>query len=167
MNVVKQRHTMPSDIQIDYLANHPEHVPMLAKWFYEEWKAFYTDKTEADVAQSIRERLNVDRIPLALIALRNEQPVGTVCLKHHDMDTRRDLGPWLAGMYVERSNRRKGIGSQLVDSILREASSLGITHLYLHTPSAEGFFSKLNWSVLERTTYKELSVTIMQRTDFV
>ena len=140
---------------------------MLAKWFWEEWKPFYTGKTEADVAQSIRERLNVDRIPLALLALQNEQPVGTVCLKHQEMDTREDLGPWLAGMYVERANRRKGIGSQLVDSMLRKASSLGITHLYLYTPEAEGFFSKLNWSVLERTTYKELSVAIMQRTDFV
>jgi GNAT superfamily N-acetyltransferase len=158
---------MARDVEIDYLANHPEHVPVLAGWFWGQWRPFYTDRTEADVEQSIRERLSVDRIPLALIALREGQPVGTVCLKHDDMDTRRDLGPWLAGMYVEQSHRGKGIGSRLVDSILREAGSLGIQHLYLFTPSAEGFFAKLNWSVLERTTYRGFGVTIMERKDFV
>ena len=157
---------MASDVEIDYLANHPDHVPVLAGWFWDQWRAFYTDRTQADVEQSIRERLSVDRIPLALIALQGGRPVGTVCLKHHDMDTRRELGPWLAGMYVEQSHRRRGIGSQLVDSILREAGSLGVRHLYLFTPSAEGFFAKLSWTVLERTTYREFRVTIMERKGF-
>lgn len=140
---------------------------MLAKWFYKEWRQLYDGKTEADVAQSIRERLNIGKIPLALLALQDEKPVGTVCLKHHDMDTRMDLGPWLAGIYVDPANRRKGIGKQLVDSIINEAGLLGVTHLYLYTPSARDFFARLNWSELETTTYKGLDVTVMERKDFV
>lgn len=87
-------------IQIDYLANYPKCVPKLANWFYDEWNEFYDGMTVKDVAKTINDRLNYDKIPLAFVAFYNKTVVGTVCLKQYDIDTRKDLSPWLAGLYV-------------------------------------------------------------------
>jgi len=86
-------------MNIAYLADHKEVIPLLARWFYQEWAYLHPERTLADVERLIAERVNTDRIPLALLAFDGRELLGTVCLKVHDMDTRLDLTPWLAGLY--------------------------------------------------------------------
>jgi N-acetylglutamate synthase-like GNAT family acetyltransferase len=86
-----------------------------------------------------------------------------VCLKVHDMDTRLDLTPWLAGLYVKAPRRRQGIGITLVSAIEKKAHELGIERLYLYTPESEVFYSRLGWQIKERTEYHGYSVTLMQK----
>ena len=150
-------------IQIDYLANYSQWISTLAGWFYDEWEEFYNGKSMEDVAETIRERLNYNQIPITLVALHENIVIGTVCLKAHDMDTRKDLSPWLAGLYVTEPYRKNGIGTLLVNSIVQEAIRLSISKLYLYTPKTEIFYSGLGWSLLEKTIYKGISVTIMER----
>jgi len=150
-------------MNISYLADHTEVIPMLAQWFYKEWSYLYPGKTLADVEQLIGERININRIPLALVAFNNQELIGTVCLKVHDMDTHLDLSPWLAGLYVSESMRLNGIGSMLVSAIEKKASELGIEKLYLHTPESETFYLKLGWQLKERTNYHGFPVSIMQK----
>ena len=45
------------------------------------------------------------------------------------------------------------------------SSSLGFHTVYLFTPSAEHFFSRLGWSVVEHTLYRNTDVTIMSHTE--
>jgi hypothetical protein len=87
-------------MNIAYLTDHKEVIPILAQWFYKEWAYLHPERTLADVERLIRERANIDRIPVALVAFEGQELLGTVCLKVHDMDTRLDLTPWLAGLYV-------------------------------------------------------------------
>jgi GNAT superfamily N-acetyltransferase len=49
----------------------------------------------------------------------------------HDMDTRMDLSPWLAGVFVAPHHRRRGVGAALVQRIIDEATGLGVEQLYL------------------------------------
>ncbi len=90
-------------MNIEYLAFHKEVIPTLAQWFYEEWSYLYPERTFSDVKRLIAERAQADKIPVALVAYDGEELLGTVCLKVHDMDTRLDLTPWLAGLYVSAS----------------------------------------------------------------
>ena len=150
-------------MNISYLADHTEVIPVLAQWFYKEWSYLHPGKTLADVEQLIGERINTNKIPLALVAFKNQELIGTVCLTVHDMDTHLDLSPWLAGLYVSASMRRNGIGSTLVSAIEKKACELGIERLYLHTPESETFYSKLGWQVNERVIYHGYPVTVMQK----
>lgn len=148
-------------MKIEYLADHKEVIPTLDKWSYEEWAYLHPDRTLADVERLIWERANTNRIPLALVAFDGEELLGTVCLKMHDMDTRQDLTPWLAGLYVTTPRRRKGIGTMLVSAIEKEACALGVSKLFLYTPKSEAFYTRLGWQVNERTEYHGYPITIM------
>jgi len=150
-------------MNIAYLADHTEVIPILAQWFYKEWAYLHPGKTLANVEQLIGERINTNKIPLALVAFDNQELVGTVCIKVHDMDTHLDLSPWLAGLYVSASRRRQGIGATLVSAIEKEAHKLGVEKLYLHTPESETFYSKLGWQVKERPQYHGYPVSLMQK----
>jgi GNAT superfamily N-acetyltransferase len=150
-------------MKITYLADHKEVIPRLADWFYQEWFYLYPNKTINDVRNAIGERINRDSIPVALVAFKGTALVGTVCLKTYDMDTRLDLSPWLAGLYVPESWRRQGIGTALVEAIEEKAKILGILKLYLYTPSAESFFLRMAWRPKETTKYHGAVVTIMEK----
>ena len=150
-------------VNITYLADHEEVIPILTKWFYQEWSALYPGKTIEDVRAAIGERTNRDRIPVALVAFGRATLVGTVCLKTYDMDTRADLSPWLAGLYVDAPWRGKGIGTALVRAIEGKAKDLGIRRLHLYTPSAESFYSRMAWRATGTTVYHGTTVTIMEK----
>jgi len=77
------------------------------------------------------------------------------------MDTRMELTPWLAGVFVAPRHRRKGVGAQLVRGIMAEAAGLKIPLLYLYTVHSEKFYANLGWSLQEHTAYREQSVAIM------
>ena len=93
-------------MNITYLADHTETIPILTQWFYEEWSYLHPDRTRQDVERFIGERANKDKIPLAPVAFDGTELLGTVCLKIQDMETRTDLSPWLAGLYVAAPRRR-------------------------------------------------------------
>lgn len=154
-------------MKIEYLANHTELIPTIAELFYREWGYLYPNQTLDDVIIRIQERTNTDKIPLALVAFQDEEFVGTVCLKEHDMDTRPDLTPWFAGLYVVKSKRGQGIGSKLVCAIEKRAGELGIDTLYLYTPESETFYHKLGWKVLERPLYHSCRVSVMRKEEIV
>lgn len=77
------------------------------------------------------------------------------------MDTRMDLSPWLAGVFVAPDHRRHGVGAALVQRVIGEATALGVERLYLYTPSTEHFYSCLGWSLVERTSYRGADVAVM------
>jgi GNAT superfamily N-acetyltransferase len=81
----------------------------------------------------------------------------------NDMDTRKELTPWLAGVYVAPEHRRQGIGSALVARAVDCAERLGVPRLYLYTPGAERMYSRLGWSPMERVKYRGSDVLIMHR----
>lgn len=152
-------------MEITFLKQHTDSIPLIAEWYYREWKAIYaaSGMSFEDVKRAIAGRANTDRIPLAVVALDGGRVIGTGCLKVHDMDTRTELTPWLAGIYVELKQRRKGIGSKLVSTLEGIAKNLGIQRLYLYTPQSAGFYTRLGWAEYERTTYKGQGVTVMEK----
>jgi predicted N-acetyltransferase YhbS len=150
-------------MKIEYLADHQDVIPILSDWFYREWSYLYPERTEEDFGKFISERVNKDKIPITLVAFEDDELVGTVCLKTHDMDNKPDLSPWLAGLYVKESWRKKGVGSTLVKAIEQKAVELGINHLFLYTPESANFYSNLGWSVIKKENYHKVPVTIMEK----
>jgi GNAT superfamily N-acetyltransferase len=151
-------------MKIDFLAEHREFIPIIAQWSYDEWSYLSPQRTLQDFADRIAQRAHTDKIPLTLIAREGEELIGTICLTLHDMETRKDLSPWLAGLFVAEPWRNQGVGKMLVAAIEKVAENLGIAHLYLYTPDAEDFYLKLGWAVKERIVYRDHPVAIMAKT---
>jgi predicted N-acetyltransferase YhbS len=154
---------MAGCIELDYLANHRCAIPLIAQWMFEQWPQYLAGKSLPDVAAGIEERASFDRLPLALVAIDSGTTVGTVCLKTHDLDDRIDLSPWLGGLYVAASHRCMGIGEMLINALLKEANRLGHRHLYLWTPSSEGYYAKRGWILMQRRQYKATAISIMEK----
>jgi predicted N-acetyltransferase YhbS len=106
--------------------------------------------------------MNANRIPMTVVALDGGwEAVGTAALTEHDMETHRELSPWLGGVYVIPAARHRGVASALVRNLMDRAADFGIRDLYLYTNGAEGLYQKLDWRALSREPYMGREVTIM------
>src|SRR5579864_1670718 len=152
------------DITIEYLANRPEFLDELARLSWKEWQDIYEQRghTLAHSLKNYQERMNIDRLPLTLVALHRNEVLGMVSLKFHDMDTRPDLDPWLGGLLVLPEWRNRGIGTMLMHHATEEARKLKVSRLYLWTSTAESLYRKLDWQIVERTQYFGKDAVVMQ-----
>lgn len=150
-------------MKITYLANHLQHVATVARWVMDEWGHDSPSMTLESLEERFRANLNRDTIPLTLLAIDEDRPLGTASLVFYDMKDRQDLSPWLAAVYVLPEYRGRGIGSKLVKSIELLSATFEVEKLYLFTPDRESFYARMNWTVLERTRYREKDVVIMMK----
>jgi predicted N-acetyltransferase YhbS len=151
-------------VQIELLADRPEFIPTLAEWHFREWAYLRPGDSVANRIRLLHDRSNRTELPITFIATAGPELLGSAMLIHHEMDTRPQLTPWLAGVFVAPAHRRRGIGRALAEHVITEAAALGFATVYLFTPSAEHFFSRLGWSIVEHTTYRDTDVAIMSHT---
>lgn len=153
-------------IRVVPLGDHPEVIPTLAGWLYEQWGYFHDhDSVERRIGE-LRERLDATRIPVAFVALSSHEsgamPIGTASLTADDLDTRPDLTPWLASVFVPAEYRRSGVGAALVEAVVAQARRLGFGTLYLFTEDRSEFYGRLGWTVVEAESYRGHPVTVMK-----
>lgn len=150
-------------MKIEYLADRPEYVAALAVWHRREWGHLRPDESVEDRAAKLRAWSGHRQIPTVFIATVDEALLGSAMLVPHDMDTRMQWTPWLAGVVVAPERRGRGIGASLAQYAATEASALGFTMLYLYTFSTEEYYARLGWERIERDRYLGTVVTIMSR----
>jgi N-acetylglutamate synthase-like GNAT family acetyltransferase len=148
--------------EIAYLADFPGDVDAIASWLHAEWGWFTPGSTLEDRREKLARHLNRDVLPLAIVARQNGRPVGTAALRVNDMDSRPNLTPWLASVYVRPSCRGRGLGTELITRIEREALRLGFDRLYLVTFDGAAFYAARGWTIHERTSYRTEPVVVMQ-----
>ncbi len=148
-------------MRIDYLADHEEFIPLLAQWHHREWAYLRPGDSLEARTERLRECCGHREIPSVVIAFTDGVLIGSAILVEHDMDTRMDLSPWLAGVFVAPDHRRQGVGAALVQRIVDEATVLGVQKLYLYTPGGEHFYARFGWLLVERTRYRGADVTVM------
>jgi len=149
-------------MKIDYLAAHPEFIPVLSQWFLREWRDFYGDKSWETVAETFYERLNRSKIPLSLIAFEDGRLFGTISLLEESITTHKHLTPWLGALYVSEEQRRHGIGKQLIEAGLGEAAKLEIEKVFIGIRKAEDYYTKIGWKLVERTNFYDEEISIMR-----
>jgi GNAT superfamily N-acetyltransferase len=151
-------------LRIDYLADHPELVPELALLHFGQWGYLRPAQTLEERTHRLRDACGRGGVPSVVVALDEGGALcGSAMLVASDMDTRPELTPWLAGVYVVERFRGRGYGSALVARVESEAAAEGVDLLYLYTPSAAGFYARLGWTADERCEYLGQEVTVMSR----
>jgi N-acetylglutamate synthase-like GNAT family acetyltransferase len=148
-------------VRISYLIEHPEYIPQLAQWLFDQWGSMLGEKTPEARIRKLQAHMNRDELPIAWIAHANGQLVGTAALRMHDLEGREDLTPWLGGVFVGSHFRRRGIGATLCATVEAAARSRGIQTLYLFTLDKQAWYSRLGWTLFAPCVWHQQHGDIM------
>lgn len=145
------------------LVERPDLAEQVSVWGFDEWGHLDPAQTLDQRRARIQGKMNVDRVPIAFVALDDEGGiVGTASLIFDDLEDD-PRNPWLASVYVPAEHRRKGIASALVGAVEDAARRLGYDRLYLFTTSAASLYAGLGWRELERRDYRGEHIQVMDK----
>ncbi len=134
-------------MKIEFLADHPQFIPVLAKWYFDEWGHAFAHNSVQKTIDSISGKLNKNKAPLYLIATDENQVVGAIQIK-----TKAPDDYWLEAVYVPIGNRHKGIAKNLCLQALEVARSFNAKELKLETAAIEtgGLYQQIGWKPIKK-----------------
>ena len=150
-------------MQVVPLIDHPELLNTVAAALYD---AFGHSDPNASFQRGIARltsRLNQDQLPFCLIAHDNGEFLGTASVVIEELTSHSHLTPWLSGVLVQSTHRRRGIGTALVSSCVELAANFGVRRMYLFTPDSTEFYGRLGWQHVEAISNAYSTGTIMSR----
>lgn len=148
-------------MKIGYLADHREHIPRLAEWLHAQWGYLHENDSVERRAARLESRATRGGIPVTFVAVDGETLLGSASVVADDLETRPELTPWLASVYVAPEHRRQGIASTLVRRVVEEAREQGVSRLYLWTTDQEGLYAGLGWRPVERMRFQGEDIVVM------
>jgi GNAT superfamily N-acetyltransferase len=151
------------DINIAYLKEYPQYVPVLAEWAFITWGHYNPSANVENAKQKFIEHLNDDCLPIAYIALLDDEPIGMCSLRVND-GIRPNLAPWLGSLYVVPSYRSKGVGEEFVKIIVQKANSLSYSKVYLLSfdLTLPQWYQKLGWNLIGMDKLNGHPVSVME-----
>lgn len=144
-------------MKIQCITDCPDLLPTLVEWERTEWGNEWATVVEQATSR--------DTVPTIFVALDGNKPMGCAMLIEHDMMSRRDLSPWLGGIFVHPAYRKCGVASALVQHAMDKARQTGISTWWLYTASSRQLYERFNWKYVDEVQYEGESVTLM-RYDF-
>jgi len=147
---------------IEFLKDNPGFIDEIAALMFEEWGHIRQGTTMERYYNYLKEKQNIDKIPLTLIAKsENNELLGFASLVISDMEINKDLSPWISGVFVLPEHRGKGFGGILVGRLEQLAKDFGYEKLYLYTFDKERFYSDLSWTKIKDEYYLNSNVGVM------
>ena len=124
------------------LRERPQLRDLATEWFHSKWgvpqeayhecmEAYLKNKTEYGWYLCLDE----DRI------------IGGLGVIENDFHNRKDLTPNVCAVYTEKKYRCKGIAGNLLDMVVKDLKSKGITPIYLITDHTD-FYERYGWEFL-------------------
>ncbi|RZM85423.1 GNAT family N-acetyltransferase [Pseudoalteromonas rubra] len=145
-----------------FLAERPELKPLVAKWYFEQWGAIVPEASLSSFEDKLTEYLQTDAIPLIVLLMQDNAPIGTAQLRFHEMTIYPDKTYWLGGVYVATHARGNKVASALVQKVEQLAISFGVRELHLQTEQQDGgLYARLGWQAQERVNYRGVNVVVM------
>jgi RimJ/RimL family protein N-acetyltransferase len=142
-------------ITIGFLADYPETVPTLAKWFRAQWPDYYADMSQEEMEQDFLSDASRDRLPVRLIAFESSELAGTIVLRERGSETLPEFEPELGGLYVVESQRDHGVGTELVRAGMKLAHDQGYETVYATTVVAAGILERLGWEFIDTVIHQD------------
>ena len=136
-------------MEIFPLADKKEFIAELVELHHAAWKHLNPSLTLDGRAEAIAEAAGREGIPSIFIAVSGNQLDGSAALVQNDMDTKPDLTPWLAAVYVKEAFRHQGVATDLIARCETEAARSNANTWYLYTEFASRLYEKLGWLHLE------------------
>ena len=124
------------------LRERPELKDTAADWVHEKWgvpRAAYLECMEAYLSQETEYGW--------YLCLDGDKIIGGMGVIENDFHDRKDLTPNVCAVYTEEEYRGRGIAGKLLDMVVEDMRSKGISPLYLVTDHV-GFYEKYGWEFL-------------------
>ena len=121
------------------LRDEPELKDAAAEWFNSKWgvpKQAYLDYMTA--------YLNRETEYGWYLCLNGDRIIGGLGVIENDFHDRKDLTPNVCAVYTEEANRGQGIAGRLLNMVVEDMRSKGISPLYLVTDHT-GFYERYGW----------------------
>lgn len=150
-------------ITYQLLKDCPQHIPSLAQiWYDVLGKIWAPDVLISTVEERFHAHCNDDTLPLTIVALQGDTPVGMASLRIND-GIRDDLTPWLGSLCIAANSQGYGIGTQLMHLIQDKAKAMGYEHLYLFTfdPTLPTWYTHHHWHIIGEDTFRGHAITVM------
>lgn len=152
-------------MRFDLLYNNPEFIPIIAKWYHDQWGSSAYVLSKENEEEKLHSFLNEKSIPLILTGIENKTLIGVAQLKEAEMKIFPSYRYWLGGVYVDSKFRNRGVGRSLVLNAIDKARKLNIEKLYLQTEILNGgLYTKLGWTKIEEVVYNGTHVAVMVNT---
>ena len=129
-------------MEIIEIHQRPKFFQEAVKLFWEQWGNESNYKFYEDCM--IHSGKDPSSLPIFYVALENDVIIGTYALLRNDINSRQDLFPWLACLYVDPAFRGNSIGKQLLEHGLHVTAKLGHEKLYLSS-DLEGYYEQYGW----------------------
>lgn len=142
-------------ITIDFLADHLDTIPTLAKWFRNQWSDYYANWSDEEMIQDFLEDVSRSSLPSRLVAFESNELVGTIILREGEAETLPELQPELGGLYVVESYRGHGIGTELVRAGMKLAYEQGYSTISAKTVKAASILESLGWEFIKTAQYPD------------
>lgn len=141
-------------MKIESIADRLDLLDTLVGWHRDQWGPEWAEYVSRSTLR--------DQIPTVYVATEGDALLGSAMLVDEDMTTRKDLSPWLGGVYVTPSQRGRGIGTALTRHAMEQAAKMGIPLLWLYTPASRYLYERLGWQYVSEEDYLGENVTIMR-----
>ena len=128
-----------SDYRYVNLRQIPEMKEKAAKWFHSKWGV----PTEAYL-ECMDAYLGKETEYGWYVCLDGEKIVGGMGVIENDFHDRKDLTPNVCAVYTEEDYRCQGISGKLLNMVVDDMKSKGITPIYLVTDHV-GFYERYGW----------------------
>lgn len=155
---------MNDPVTIAPLADHRDWLPMLARWLEREWPGWYGSGGPGDAARDLDEAAQRERLPVALIAVRDGVPCGMSVLRPTDAASEQTgYGPWVGGGLVRAELRGQGIGAQLLAGMEGEARRLGFRTIYCSTHRAQRLLERCGWELVRVIVHDDAPLSVYRK----
>lgn len=152
-------------IQFSFLADRVDAIPIVSRWYYDEWGHLTQDGSVDCTRARIGDYMNRDAIPFILLATKDTEIVAAAQLKFREMaELFPDKEHWLGGVYVATGHRGRGYGTLIAEKIATMAPAYGVRTLNLQTEAPNGgLYARLGWKPYARVKNHGLNVLVMER----
>jgi len=72
-------------------------------------------------------------LPYTFLLLKNDEIIGFYQLIEQELVIRKDLSPWIAPLFIDKSERGRAFGALLLEHARKMAGKLGYKKVYLAT----------------------------------
>ena len=124
------------------LRDKPELKDSSAEWFHGNWGV-----PKEAYLECMNDYLNMDTEYGWYLCLDDDKIVGGLGVIENDFHDRKDLKPNVCAVYTSEEYRNRGIAGALLDMVVEDMRSKGITPLYLISDHI-GFYERYGWEFL-------------------
>lgn len=122
----------------------PEYLSHAVDYFSSKWGAGY-DVYKDCITHSLDTPSPLPR--WYLLEKDGGEIIGCFSLITNDFNSRQDLWPWLAALYIEETERGQALGGKMLAHGVAEAKRLGFDTVYLATDHI-GYYEKYGWKYI-------------------